>query len=195
MGGGTFYAGIAAESIFWNGDRSYYYSKGACLIIISYLSAIVSAAASVTARLATLLSRRSIRKITRSTIRMARRPAGRILHEAEAQIHTLANSAERILAHIACEGDEVIQGRIYATKKSYTTLSRPRTSTTSHFLLSAQNFFQIHKPKSTLFTQTRKGRRTRNQGGNLLAKNLHKFPFYRFEEYGRAIAKTSGQAH
>ena len=126
---------------------------------------------------------------------MARDTAPRILHEAEAQIYTFTHSAERVSAHIAREGHEVIQGRIYATKKSYTALSRPRTSTTSHFLLSAQNFFQIHKPKPTLFTQTRKGRRTRDQGRNLLAKNLHKFPFYRFEEYRRAIAKTSGQAH
>jgi len=121
---------------------------------------------------------------------MARDTAPRVLHEAEAQIHTLAHSAERISAHIARERYQVIQGRIYATKKSYTALSRPRTSTTSHFLLGTQNFFQIHKSKRTLFTQTREGRRTRDQGGNILAKDIHKFPFYRFEEYGRAIAKA-----
>jgi hypothetical protein len=121
---------------------------------------------------------------------MARHTAPRILHEAEAQIHTLAHSAERVSAHIAREGHQVIQGRIYATKKSDTALSRPRTSTTSHFLLGTQNFFQIHKPKTTLFTQAREWRGTRDQGGNLLAKNLHKLPFYRFEEYGRAVAKA-----
>ena len=121
---------------------------------------------------------------------MARHTAPRILHETEAQIHTLAHSAERVSADIAREGDQVINRRIYATKKSDTALSRPRTSTTSHFLLGAQNFFQIHKPKTTLFTQTREWRGTRDQGGNLLAENLHKFPFYRFEEYGRAVAKA-----
>ena len=131
--------------------------KPQCLFVISthHLLAAASAAAPVAARLATLLVRNSVHHVIRSLVRMARHTAPRVLHEAEAQIHTLAHSAERVFAHIARERHQVIQGRIYATKKSDTALSRPRSSTTSHFLLSSQNFFQIHKPKTTLFTQTR----------------------------------------